>query len=174
MSFQIRPATLDDLPQINDIYNEAVRETTATFDLQERTLDACTAWFESHSSQHPIVVAEHLEDPSTSPFEIVGWASLSEWNRRPAYAKTVESSVYVRKSHQAAGCGKKLYERILQQARAFGMHTVIAQITDENHGSIQFHRDFGFKDVGALRRVGEKFGRSLDVRIMQLFLVSDD
>ena len=84
----IRAAGLADLAAITDIYNEAIRTTTATFDTEPKTKQEQEDWFRSHGPKHPILIAE-------SPDGVVGWASLNEWSDRCAYSGTAEVSVYV-------------------------------------------------------------------------------
>lgn len=157
----IRPARLDDIPAITDIYNDAVLRTTATFDTQPKTLDQQRAWFEAHDAQHPILVAE--EDG-----QVVGWASLSAYSDRCAYDGTAEDSVYVREDCRGRGIGRALLSKLIEEGRRCGLHTVLARVVGGNDGSVHLHEMFGFETIGVTREVGYKFGRWLDVVIMQL------
>jgi phosphinothricin acetyltransferase len=157
----IRNAELKNLPGITDIYNEAIRNTSATFDTQEKTLDEQKVWFEKHGEKYPVIVA--LEGK-----EIVGWASMSAWSDRCAYADTAESSIYMRAGYRGKGVGRKLSVAILKAGRAAGLHTVIARIAEGNDASIKLAESLGFKHIGVMREVGRKFGKLLDVYLMQL------
>ena len=97
----IRPATVNDLPAITEIYNEAVLNTTATFDTEPKSMEDRLAWFHNHTERHPILVSTHET-------VITGWASLSKWSERSAYDTTVEVSVYVHVDFRGQGIGKKL------------------------------------------------------------------
>jgi L-amino acid N-acyltransferase YncA len=156
----IRNASLADTPAITNIYNDAVLNTTASFDIELRTVEDRKAWFKSHHPKYPVLVA--VEDGI-----IVGWASLSPWSDRRAYAGTVEDSVYVRESSKGNGIGKKLLEELLEQGFKAGFHTVIARIADNNNISIHLHEVFDFKMIGIMKEVGFKFGKLLDVYLMQ-------
>jgi L-amino acid N-acyltransferase YncA len=156
----IRPARADDLGAITEIYNEAVLTSVATFDTEPKSLDDRRAWFAAHGPCHPVLVAEREG-------AVLGWASLSRWSERPAYAETVEVSVYVAAPHRGRGVGRRLLEAVLDRGRRAGLHAVIAQIAAENAVSIHLHEAFGFERVGLLREVGRKFGRLLDVLIME-------
>src|SRR5437868_11136734 len=98
-----RSATDADQQAIMEIYNEAVLNTTATFDTDQRTIEKQMEWFRKHKKNHPVFVAEKEK-------QVVGWASLSPWSDRCAYDTTVEVSVYVHKGFRGKGIGKKLLE----------------------------------------------------------------
>jgi phosphinothricin acetyltransferase len=158
----IRKAGVGDQTSILEIYNEAVLHTTATFDTEPRTLEQQSAWFGRHGERHPVLVAE--EDG-----EVVGWASLSAWSDRRAYDDTAEISLYVRADKRGRGIGKDLMNAIMEEGRKAELHTVIARIAGENEASVRLHRSAGFVDIGVMREAGRKFGRLIDVRMMQLF-----
>ena len=157
----IRNATTADLAEINEIYNDAVINTVATFDTEPKNPKEQKAWFEKHDSRHPILVAEENG-------QVVGWVSLSVWSDKGAYSDTAEISLYVRKECQGKGIGKRLLEAILKEGKKIGLHTVIARIAEGNEASIGLSKSFGFKEIGVMREVGWKFGRRLDIHMMQL------
>ena len=130
-----------------------------------RTLDEQVQWIDEHSGGHPALV---VADAATA--RIVGFGSLSPFRSRPAYATTVEDSVYLLDGHQGRGIGRLLLEELLRLAAAHGFHSVIARITGENDASIALHAACGFELVGTEREVGRKFGRWLDVVEMQRML----
>ena len=156
----IRSARREDLEAITQIYNEAIRTTTATFDTDPKTLDEQKAWFENHGPKYPILVAEQNGIVS-------GWASLSKWSDRCAYSDTAEISLYVKEEFRGKGVGKKLLEALTQEGGKRGLHTVIARIVADNHISIHLHEGVAFEHVGIMREVGRKFGKLLDVDLMQ-------
>ncbi|MBI4243473.1 MAG: N-acetyltransferase family protein [Planctomycetes bacterium] len=161
----IRSAVIHDLNAITEIYNDAILTTTATFDTEPKTVSEQTEWFENHGVKYPILVAE-LDQ------KIVGWASLSKWSDRCAYAETAELSLYVKSEHRNKGIGKKLMEDLMVTGKQAGLHTVLARIVSENQISIELHKKFGFETVGTMKEVGQKFGRLLDVTLMQKMLKS--
>ena len=158
----IRPAKLEDLNRITEIYNEAVQKTVATFDTEPKTLEEQRAWFENHGWKYPILVAELKRVVS-------GWASLSKWSDRCAYADTAEISLYVLEEFRGQGLGKKLLEAIVGEGEKVGLHTVIARIAEGNRVSIHLHESLGFEHIGIMREVGRKFGRLLDVYLMKIY-----
>ena len=162
-SCSIRRATLADAAAIAAIYNEAVRTTTATFDTEEKSAADREAWLLAHDDNHPVFVAER-------DGQVVGWAALSKWSDRPAYAQTAESSFYVAAGHRGGGIGRALKLHLIAAARELGLHTIIARVAEESTASLHLNQALGFVHVGTLREVGLKFGKRLDVHILQLML----
>jgi L-amino acid N-acyltransferase len=156
----IRRAGKDDIPAITAIYNEAIRTTTATFDTEEKTLVEQEAWFRDHGRKNPVMVAEHEG-------RIVAWASLSKWSDRCAYKDTAEVSLYVAEDQRGKGIGTELLRRVLAEGERSGLHSVIARITQDNDVSLRLHASLGFVPIGVMHEVGEKFGRRLDVHLME-------
>jgi phosphinothricin acetyltransferase len=159
----IRRATLSDAAAIAAIYNEAIATTTATFDTEPKTVDERIQWLKSHDERHPILVAE-------TDGKVIGWASLTIWSDRPAYDDTAESSFYVHSTHRGRGIGRKLKEAIIEEARKLKYHTLIARITDGSRESMHLNESTGYVYVGTLKEVGRKFGKLLDVHILQKML----
>jgi len=156
----VRPAKLNDLNAITEIYNEAILTTVASFDIEPKTDAEQRVWFANHGSKRPILVAE-LDGI------VVGWAALSEWSDRCTYSDTVEISIYVKEEFRRRGIGRRLLEAIIEEGEKVGLHTVIARITQGNDESIHLHKSVGFEHIGVMREVGRKFGKLLDVYLMQ-------
>ena len=159
----IRAAERRDAEGIRTIYNHYVNHSTTLFDMVPRTLDEQVQWIDDHCGIHPAVVAD-LDG------RIVGFGSLSTFRSRPAYSTTVEDSVYVRADQRGRGVGRFLLDHLLDVASRHGFHSVIARIVGGNDASIALHRAAGFELVGVEREVGRKFGRWLDVSVMQRLL----
>jgi phosphinothricin acetyltransferase len=159
----LRLATLDDAEAIRAIYNVEVTSSTATFDLVPRTLEEQRAWLAERSGARAVIVAEDAG-------AVRGFASLSPWRDRPAYATTVEDSVYVHREHQGRGIGRLLLEELLRTATAHGFHACMARIVGGHDASIVLHARCGFEVVGTEREVGRKLGRWLDVVLMEKLL----
>ena len=160
---RIRIVEPGDAPAIRDIYNREVLESTVTFDLVPRTLEDQVAWIDEHSGGHPAVVAVDGHD-------VVGFASLTPYRPRPAYMTTVEDSVYVHRDHRGAGVGALLLGELVDLAREHGFHAIIARIVGDHAASIRLHTACGFETIGTEREVGRKFGKWLDVVLMQKML----
>jgi phosphinothricin acetyltransferase len=154
-------ATIEHIESIADIYNDAVQNSTATFDTEPKSVEEQRLWFNEHNKKYPILVAE--EDNA-----IVGWASLNRWSGRCAYEDTAEISIYIKEEYRGKGVGTELLKKILDQGKNEGLHTVLARIADGSEASIRLHKNAGFEYIGVMKEVGKKFGKLLDVHIMQL------
>jgi L-amino acid N-acyltransferase YncA len=161
-----RLASLDDAEAIRTIYNREVAGSTVTFDMVPRSLEDQLAWLDEHSGAHPAVVA--LDDRGS----MAGFGSLSPWRPRPAYRTSVEDSVYVDPAFQGQGVGKGLLCELVSLSASHGFHTVLARIVGGHEASIALHKACGFEIVGVEKEVGRKFGRWLDVVLMQLLVES--
>jgi L-amino acid N-acyltransferase len=160
---EIRLVERGDAEAIRLIYNREVLESTVTFDLVPRTAAEQHAWVDAHSGGHPALVAVDGD-------EVIGFASVSPYRSRPAYATTVEDSVYVRRDRQGQGVGAALLRTLVATTRDHGFHSIIARIVGGHASSIALHRRCGFEEVGVERQVGRKFGQWLDVVLMQTLL----
>lgn len=159
----IRSATLDDAPAITEIYNEAILTTTATFDIEPKTVEDREVWLRNRTDRFPVLVAE-------TGSRIVGWAALAPFSERAGYDDTAESALYVHSSYRGKGIGRQLKSRITDEARRHGFHSLIVRVTADSAASLHLNRDMGFVHIGTLREAGRKFGRLLDVHIMQKIL----
>jgi phosphinothricin acetyltransferase len=162
-AIQIRKAELADLDAIREIYNEAILTTTATFDTEPKTAEERLKWFQSHDARHPILVA-------TVDGKIVGWSSLTQWSDRPAYRETAETSFYVKSEFRGRGIGRKLKEATITEARRLGYHSLLARVAQGSEESLHLNYSVGFVLIGTVKEVGQKFGKRLDVHILQKML----
>ena len=164
MNVMIRRAREEDIPQLMDIYNEAILHTTATFDMQEKTLEDRQNWFFAHRGKYLLYVA-------TEGKRILGYASLSAYSERPAYDGTVEFSVYISEEYHGQGLGTALTRKVLEEAKhSMEIHSVVSLITAENEVSVKLHEKLGFTFCGRMKEAGFKFGRHLDVDIYQMMI----
>jgi L-amino acid N-acyltransferase len=162
-----RLVEVGDAGAIMAIYNPEVAETAVTFDLVARDHAAQVAWIEAHRAAHPCLVAVNEEDalgePGARGEPVLGFAVVSPFRNRPAYATTVESSVYVHRGARGRGVGELLLREMIAATTALGFHSLIARIVGENEGSIRLHEKCGFTLVGTEIEVGRKHGVWLDV-----------
>ena len=101
----------------------------------------------------------------------VGYACLSPYRVKEAYAATVELSVYVHRDYRKRGIARKLTLHILNLAREDErIHTVVSVITGGNQASIHLHEELGFLHCGTIKEVGVKFGRYLDIENYQMMV----
>jgi L-amino acid N-acyltransferase len=167
MSTIIRDAIIEDLPCILEIYNFAVTQTTAIWSEEPSDIASRQAWFGERSARGlPILVAE-------SAGRLVGFASFGDFRAWPGYRHTVENSVYVAPSVHRQGIGRTLMQGLIDRGVALGKHTMVAGIEATNTASLRLHSSLGFQEVGRMPHVGTKFGRWLDLVLMQRYLVAD-
>jgi L-amino acid N-acyltransferase YncA len=164
-SLEIRPAVVADLPAITEIYEHAVRFGTATFELVPPDLAEMTRRFETLvDGGFPYFVAA-MEGG------VVGYAYAAAYRLRPAYRFTVEDSVYLQPAIHRRGVGRQLLQRLIAECEARGFRQMIAVVGDSaNAASIGVHSRCGFQMIGTHPNVGFKFGRWLDIVMMQLAL----
>jgi len=162
----VREARVADLESIDRIYDHYVFHSTCTAQLEPAGMPARTAWFAEHDARHPIVVAE---DESGV---VLGWGSLSTYNRRAGYADTVEDSIYVAHDARRRGVGSAILEHLVRRAQKLGHHTIIAGVSGDQEPSMALHAKHGFVEVGRMREVVLKFGQWLDVVYLQRDLPS--
>lgn len=159
---ELRPVTDADAGPISRIYAHHVEHSVATFDLEapgpaEWAAKAAGA----AAAGWPFLVA-------VQGAEVVGFAYVAPWRPRPAYARTVEDTVYLAPGRTGRGIGRALLAEVLDRAARAGAEQSIAVIVDSGDpASMALHRALGFTEAGRLRRVGHKHGRVLDVVLMQ-------
>src|SRR5256714_6290087 len=147
LRMKIRPAERDDLPQILEIYNEAVLNTTASYDYEPRTMEHRIAWYEDHlKSNYPVFVAENEGK------RIVGWSALNQYHARIGYQFTSENSVYVAADQRGRGIGKALMPPLITAAHERGLRAILAAIDAQNAASIPLPAAFGFEKVGCFKQ----------------------
>jgi L-amino acid N-acyltransferase YncA len=165
----IRNFTPDDLESITRIYAYHVLHGTATFDETAPAIAEMTRKYHKVSAQGlPWLIAE-------TDGAVAGYAYASLFHERSAYRFTLENSVYVDAAQHRRGAGRALLTELIACCEALGYRQMIAAIGDSgNHASIGLHRALGFRDAGVYRSVGMKFGRWLDVVLMQRDLGEGD
>jgi L-amino acid N-acyltransferase YncA len=165
----IRAAGDGDIAAITRIYAHAVKNGTATFEIEPpdeaemaRRQKALLA------NNYPYVVAERSG-------VVAGYAYTSHFHTRPAYRWSIEDSIYVDPQFHGQGLGRLLITRLLADAEARGFRQMIAVIGDStNAASIALHAAADFRLIGTLKSVGFKHGRWLDTVVMQRALGSAD
>ena len=166
---------MEDLEGIFRIYDYEVLNSTATYDTVPKTIEERVAWFHMSNHKYPILVAEGtLENDdsicSSQKTEIIGWARLYEWSPRLAYSRTAECAVYVDFRARGLGIGRQLLQELIRQAPEIGVRVIVGKMSNDNEVSVKLHSSLGFKTIGIMEKVGEKFGRLLDVRLMDLHI----
>lgn len=160
----IRQAQPADLPAMLEIYNEAVLNTTASWDYDPWTPVQHADWYANQTEAgFPLLVA-------TQDDQILGYATYGEFGAKVGYATTKEHSIYLRPQSQGQGIGQELLRRLIGEARVNGVHTLIGLLSADNQASLRLHANLGFAEAGRLPQVGRKFGRWLDLVCVQLLL----
>ncbi|WP_461208876.1 GNAT family N-acetyltransferase [Desulfocurvus sp. DL9XJH121] len=165
MQARIRDAVAADAAAIRDIYNHEVARTTVTWN--ETPVDEAgrAAWIAARQGAgHPVLVAEGPDG------EVLGYATYEEFRAFDGYRRTVEHSVYVREDCRGRGLGSALLAELIGRARGLGLHVMVAAVSADNQGSVRLHERLGFTQVGLMPEVGVKFGRWLDLVLLQLVL----
>lgn len=162
-SYELRDATERDIPDMREIYNHYVANSTVTFDEEPITLKQLRRKFaDAQKLGYPWLVAE---SPSG---QVLGYAYVLPWKPKAAYRFTVENSIYLRAAATGKGLGRSLMAELLPRAKKAGVKEVVAVIADKGaEASIKLHRDFGFTEIGHMGKVGFKFGRWLGTYLMQ-------
>lgn len=169
MTYRFRDAVLDDLPAIVDIYNSTVASRMVTADLNPVPVESRQAWFDAHSPQHrPLWVVEAADDGDADAGvgKMLGWLSFSDFYGRPAYAATVEVSIYLDAAARGRGLGRAFLERALAAAPGLGVKTVLGFVFGHNEPSLALFRAYGFEDWGRLPRVASLDGVERDLVIV--------
>lgn len=164
-SLLVRPCFQQDLEMVRLIYANHVTTGTGTFEIEAPTLEEMTArWSDTVERGWPFLAACPVYDVT----RVLGFAYAGQYRPRPGYATTFESSVYVAPASLRQGVGAHLMAELLSVLRGDGVREVLAFIGDSaNAASLALHLKAGFRHAGTLQQVGEKFGRRLDVVIMQ-------
>ena len=151
-----------DIAAITRIYGDAVREGTASFEIEPPDeAEMARRHGALLADGFPYLIVEHAS-------AIAGHAYAGHYHVRPAYHWTLENSIYVAPQFQRLGLGRLLMRRLLAEAETRGYRQMLAIIGDQtNIASIALHASFGFRRIGTLQSVGFKHGRWRDVVLMQ-------
>ena len=160
----IRNATENDIPQMLDIYNEIIENTTAIFQYDLHTIEMRKEWFTKKQEENfPVFIAEENNF-------IIGFSTFGQFRNWQAYKYSVENSVYVKAGQRGKGIGKLLLQPLIDAAKEMKLHTIIAGIVADNEASISLHKQFGFVEAAHFKEVGFKFNKWLDLKFLQLML----
>jgi phosphinothricin acetyltransferase len=159
----IRPASSRDVGAIVALHNALLSTTTIEWRDTPHTSEGIQQWLDEHDT---VLVADERG-------EVVGVAAFGPFRdivKRPGYRFAVESSIHVREDRWGSGVGRDLMRALIDEALRLGKHTMVAAIDGENEGSIRFHERLGFVEVARMPELGAKFGRWLDLVLLQLHL----
>lgn len=158
----IRPVAETDAEALARIYNHYITETTVSFETEPITAAEMLRRIRLISACHPYIVIEQEG-------RVAGYSYVHPWKERAAYCHTLELTIYLDHEARGRGLGSMLIDEILKECKEHtDCHALIASITEENKESMAFHRRHGFEQVSCFKKVGNKFGRWLDVVDMEL------
>lgn len=163
----LRPATEADIEAVTAIYGDAVRNGTASYELEPPSRAEMTARFSAlKAGGYPYLVAEK------DGRGVVGYAYAGPFRTRPAYRFIVEDSIYVAPDCHGHGLGRLLLTALIKECEALGFRQLLAVIGDGSprSPSVLLHKALGFRHSGVLEGSGFKHGRWLDTVLMQLSL----
>ena len=161
----IRKAVWDDIKSLQEIYNEAIVNTVATFDTEIKDYQDRVAWFNDHEQKPYVIFVEEIDG------RIAGYASLSRYRDRKAFDRTVEISVYIAPDYRGQGIGKKLVQHTINYGKKQEeIKVIISLITGSNAASIHLHEQAGFIRCGEMKQVGYKHDTLLDLLIFQMMV----
>ena len=158
----IRSATANDVPGMTEIYNHYVVTSHATFDITPVSLENRHSWFNGFSQAGPfrLVVAER-------DGAVLGYAGSGRFREKPAYATSIEMTIYVHPDAVGQGIGARMYERLFSLLDGERIHRAYAGITLPNAASVSLHHRFGFRELGVYDEVGYKLGQYWSVQWLE-------
>lgn len=144
------------------IYNYWVKHSSASFDTEGRDAARTEAWHVQHQpDRYPLLVAVDADET------VVGWGSLTPWSSRSGYRHTAEISLFTHADHLRRGIAREIGHALLEHARAHSLRVLLARLEAGNEPSRRLFAQLGFREVGTMHAVGHKFGRWLDVLLLE-------
>lgn len=160
----LRDATAADAPALCAIWNPVIRDTAITFNAQEKsTADLAAMIATRQNDGHAFLLAEDAG-------RILGFVTYAQFRGGIGYARTMEHTILLAPEAQGRGLGPTLLTAAETHARNAGAVSIFAGVSAENPAGRRFHSRMGYAEVAVLQRVGFKFGRTMDLVLMQKFL----
>jgi L-amino acid N-acyltransferase YncA len=143
-----RIATINDLPRIVEIYNQAIRSKSATGDTNEFTVEERMHWFyKFDTNKYPLYIA-------TKNNTIIGYSSISPYRPgRKAMDKVAEISYYIDYSNHKQGIASTLLKFVVSDCARLNIDNLLAFVLDINIPTINFLKKFNFKQLGHLPQI---------------------
>ncbi len=161
---RIRPATASDAAAVAAIWNPVIRDSASTFNAVEKTAaDLAQSFAQKQAEGHAFLLAE-------ADGGLLGFATYGQFRGGVGYARTVEHTIILAPAARGRGLGRALMAAIEDHARTAGAHSIFAGVSAENPSGRAFHAALGYAEVAVLREVGFKFGRWMDLVLMQKML----
>lgn len=164
----IRRATESDAEAIAAVWNPYIRDTAVTFNPVEKSgEDVAQMIADRDRMGHATFVVQEGEILGGG---ILGFATYAQFRGGAGYATCMEHTILLAPAARGRGAGRGLMTAILAHARTAGAHQMIAGVSAENADGIAFHAAAGFAEIARVREAGHKFGRFIDLVLMQKFL----
>lgn len=158
----LRHATIEDLPEIIKIYNEAIKDGVSTADSNVVRVEDKLDWFYAHTPTRPILVKEYHG-------RIIAWISLQPfYPHLLAYQQSARINIYIDKNFQGKKLGQQFLSEAIEQAKSYDIKTLLALIFSENAPSLKLFKKLGFKEWGNLNRIATIEGVDKDLLILGL------
>lgn len=167
MDVSIRDSNESDIKSIQTIYNQGIEDKIATLETEIKDDTYMRNWFDKHRGRYKVIVAEDKG-------QIVGWASLNQYNKRSAYDGVADLSVYISRDYRGKGVGKKLLAKLESLAKENGFHKMILFTFPINQLGQGLYRRIGFREVGVFKNQGKIDGKFVDVMAMEKILQIKD
>ncbi|MBU2705297.1 N-acetyltransferase [Zooshikella marina] len=138
---------------ITEIFNHYILTSNARFEEEIFTYKNRLEWFLqfNHDTRHQIYVAQTHN-------EVLGFACSQPYRPSMAFSETVEVTIYLRENAKGAGIGTALYTRLFSALSTQRVHRALCGIASPNDASVNFHRRFGFSEVGVFNEYAKKRG----------------
>ena len=156
----VRQAMADDAEAVAAIWNHYIRETAVTFNAQEKPVEEIAALIRTRPAFFVALDQGH----------VAGFATYDQFRGGVGYARTMEHTIQLAPGASGRGLGRALMALVEDHARAGGAHSMFAGVSGENPEGRAFHARLGYAETAVLPHVGWKFGRWMDLVLMQKFL----
>ncbi|SFL85870.1 arsinothricin resistance N-acetyltransferase ArsN1 family A [Pelosinus propionicus] len=164
-TFLIRIASLSDIKQITEIYNQGIQDRIATLETNTKSVEEMIAWLKNRSSRHKVLVLEDAEK------RIKGWASLNVFNARECYKGVADLSIYINREERNKKLGKHLLLALIQVAKEEEFYKMVLTTLAVNRTGHKLYYALGFTKVGTYVKQGMLDGKWIDVHVMEKFLL---
>lgn len=160
----IRPARVEDAQEIADITNAIIDDTLVTFTTDRRSVAQIAS---DIAERGPGFLVAELQD------HVAGFTTFGPFRSGPGCAQCRELSIQLSPAAQGKGIGRALMVALEAAARSEQIHVLVAGISSANPGAVAFHATMGFTEVGRMPEVGFKWGKRLDLVLMQKILAPE-
>lgn len=157
-----RNATIEDLPQIVKIYNDAIEDGISTADSIKVTADEKIDWFRAHDrANRPMLVKEYHG-------KVIAWLSLQPFYPHLAYKHSARVNIYIDRNFRGKKLGQQFLKEVLDEADTYEIENFLALIFADNETSLKLFKKLGFKEWGKLPGVARIQGEERDLLVLGL------